>query len=158
MKQKPLKNVRRYIKEIEEIMGVGPEIAYNISDFTKKVQWGKQKGLMRTHFAISELLQTILRGDHDQAALQAVQILRALYQCNLDGGSWKAASLLMSHPDPLDRVRFGGEPAQLESVASYLKAMQELEKRSTNLVDRQEEDGGKGKKGKGKKADSQSEG
>ena len=158
MKQKPLKHVKRYIKEIEEIMGVGPETAYNVSDFTKKVQWGKQKGLMRTHFAVSEMLQTMLRGNHDLAALQAVQILRALYQCNLDGGSWKAASLLMSHPDPLDRVRFGGEPSQLEDIASYLKVMQELERRSTNLADRSEEESGKGKKGKGKKADSQSEG
>ena len=157
MKQNPLRHVRRYIREIEEYMGVGPEVAYNISDFTKRVQWGKQKGLMRTHFAISEMLQTMLRGKHDLAALQAVQILRALYQCNLDGGSWKAASLLLSHPDPLERVRFGGEASQLEDIASYLKAMQELEKRTSTAADRQDEDGGKGKKGKGKKTDSQTE-
>eukprot|EP00434_Breviolum_minutum_P026588 symbB.v1.2.023502.t1/scaffold2074.1/size157288/2 len=112
--------------------------------------------LKRSKFAVSEILQAQLRGKGELAALQSVQLLRALYQANLDNGSWKAAALLMYHQDPLERPRFGGEPGQLEHIASYLKAIQE--KRSAGLGERQDEEGGKGKKnGKGKKSENSAE-
>jgi hypothetical protein len=43
--------------------------------------------------------------------------------------------LLLGHQDPLERPRFGGEPDQLEKIASYLKAMDDLESaaRATSL-------------------------
>lgn len=158
MRKRPLRHVRRYIREVEEVLGANSEVAYNLSDFTKRLQWGKQKTLMRVHFALSELLQTLLKGKSEQAALQCVQLLRATYQSCLDNGGWKAAGLLLQHADPLERPRFGGEANQLEQVASYLKALQELEKKNVT-TDRLEEDpserkGVKGqKKGKGKKGE-----
>ena len=81
-----------------------------------------------------------------------VQLLRAVHQVSLDQGSWQAASLMLAHADPLERPKFGGEPQQLESIASYLKAMTELEKRSQATA-REEIAGvkGKGKGGKSKK-------
>ena len=66
MRRKPLKHVKKYIKEIEEIMGVSGEVGYNISDYTRKIQWGKQKSLMRIHYAVSELLQCQLKGKQEQ--------------------------------------------------------------------------------------------
>ncbi len=158
MRKRPLRHVRRYIREVEEVLGANSEVAYNLSDFTKRLHWGKQKTLMRVHYALSELLQTILKGKSEQAALQCVQLLRAVYQSCLDNGGWKAAGLLLQHADPLERPRFGGEANQLEQVASYLKALQELEKKNVT-TDRLEEDpsdrkGAKGqKKGRGKKGE-----
>lgn len=158
MRRKPLKHVRKYIREIEEIMGVSGEVGYNISDYTRKIQWGKQKSLMRIHYAVSELLQCQLKGKHEQACLQTVQLLRAIHQSCLDGGSWRAASLLMQHADPLERPRFGGEAAQLEDIATYLKAIQDLEKRSGGHVDDPDADPAKNRKGgKGKKSETSSE-
>ncbi len=158
MRKNPLRHVRRYIREIEDVMGVSQEVAYSLSDYTKKLQWGKNRTLLRVHYAVSEILQSQLRGKGELAALQSVQLLRALHQANLDNGSWKAAGLLMYHQDPLERPRFGGEPGQLEHIASYLKAVQELEKRSAGLSERQDEESGKGKKGaKGKKSEGSSE-
>lgn len=158
MRRRPLKHVRRYIKEIEEIMGVSGEVGYNISDYTRKIQWGKQKSLMRIHFAVSELLQCQLKGKHEQACLQSVQLLRAIHQSCLDGGSWRAASLLMQHTDPLEKPRFGGEAAQLEDIASYLKALQDLEKRSGGQADDPDVDPAKNRKGgKGKKQETPAE-
>jgi len=158
MRRKPLKHVKKYIKEIEEIMGVSGEVGYNISDYTRKIQWGKQKSLMRIHYAVSELLQCQLKGKQEQAALQAVQLLRAIHQSCLDGGSWRAASLLMQHADPLDRPRFGGEAAQLEDIATYLKAIQDLEKRSGGQGEDPDTDPAKNRKGgKGKKQETPAE-
>ena len=97
---------------------------------------------------MSKLLQSQLSGKHERASLQAVQLLRALHQVSLDQGSWKTGSLLMSHADPLERPKFGGEPDQLEKIASYVKAMTELEKRS--LHGGGQEDDSQEKKGRGK--------
>eukprot|EP00434_Breviolum_minutum_P008557 symbB.v1.2.007549.t1/scaffold464.1/size201063/18 len=137
--------------EAEDVLGVSADVAYNLSDYTKKLHWGKQKTLLRVHYAVSEILTSQLKGHHEQSALQSVQLLRALHQCCLDGGSWRAASLLLQHQDPLDRPRFGGEAGQLEHIASYLKAVQELEKKNFGGGDQEEDAGSQKGRKKGKK-------
>ena len=154
MKKDPIRHVKRYVQEVEESLGVqGTNVAYNLSDYSRRLQWGKQRTLFRIHVAVSELLQTQLKGHHELATLQSVQLLRAVHQSCLDGGSWRAAALLLQHPDPLDKPKFGGEPGQLEHIASYLKAIQDLERRSLAGADPGEDGGKKGKKGKKQKED-----
>lgn len=43
MKQKPLRHVRRY----EETLGVSAEAAYSLTDYIKKLNWGKNRSFMR---------------------------------------------------------------------------------------------------------------
>ena len=120
----------------------------------KKAELGKkQRSLLRIHYAASEVLQTLLQNKPELAALELVQVLRAIHQTCLDQGSWKASWLLLRYQDPVDVPRFGGEPQDLERVAGYLDALQKLEKRSKGLGkgDVADEEGGKGKKGKGNK-------
>ena len=159
MKKHPLRHVKRYVAEAEETLGICADTGYNLTDYTKKLHWGKNRSLMRVHYVGNRVLQTLLQDKPKLAALQLVQLLRALYQVNLDQGSWRAASLLMEHQDPLERPRFGGEPQQLEHIATYLKAMDDLEKRSSHSTWREPEEDtkagrdpdGKGKSRKGKK-------
>ena len=149
MRKNPMKHVRRYIKEVEYHLGASAETAYNLSDFTRKLNWGNQRTLLRVHFALSEILQTLLKNQPEQAALELVQLLRAVHQTNLDRGSWRASWLLLRYADPIETPKFGGEPQDLERVAGYLNALQKLEKRAKGLgKGDQEEGGGKGKKGK----------
>lgn len=121
---------------------------------------GKHRSLMRIHFAVSEALEQLLKGKTKLAGLQLVQLLRGVHQCSLDGGDWRTAWLLLHLPDPVERPRFGGEVQELEVVASYVKALNELERKNRALnsaADRVEEESeaGKGKKGKGKKKQQQ---
>ena len=157
MRRKPLKHVKKYIKEVESTLGVSGPTPYSLSDYTRRLNWGKQKTLMRVHYGLSELLQVLMKGKLERGALMTVQLLRAVHQVSLDQGSWQAASLLLAHSDPLERPRFGGEPEQLEKIASYLKAMQELEKRSQVTQKEDNPGGGKGKgrnnKGKSEEVD-----
>jgi hypothetical protein len=149
MRKNLTKHVRRYIKEVEYHLGASAETAYNLSDFTRKLNWGNQRTLLRVHFALSEILQTLLKNQPEQAALELVQLLRAVRQTNLDRGSWRASWLLLRYADPIETPKFGGEPQDLERVAGYLNALQKLEKRAKGLgKGDQEEGGGKGKKGK----------
>lgn len=158
MKRKPLKHVRKYVREVEAHLGVTPQSPYRLSDYSRRLSWGKQKSLMRIHYAVSELLQVLLKGGTERAALMAVQLLRAIHQVCLDQGSWQAASLLLSHVDPLERPKFGGEPDQLERIASYIKAMNDLEKRNQNVVREDLTAPPKGRgRGKGKKSEEETE-
>ena len=57
--------------------------------------------------------------------------------------------------DPLERPKFGGEAQDLEIIASYVRAMGDLEKRSKSHAETDEEakEWRKKGKGKGKKTD-----
>lgn len=149
MRRKPLHHVKKYVQEIESHLGVADQGAYRFSDYSKKINWGKNKSLYRIHFALSEILQMQARGKPERASLMIVQLLRAVHQVALDQGPWQAASLLLSHTDPMERQRFGGEPEQLERIASYLKAVSELEKRSLQNVPK-EDNPNPNPKGRGK--------
>ena len=144
--------MKRYLREIEDFLGCDESTPYRLADFTKKLSWGKMRTLQRCHLMTSEALQLLLQGNVEETALQLVLNLRAMYQCSLDGGSWTSAWLLTYLPDPLEKPRFGGEAQDLEIIAGYLKAMQELEKKGNkwNHQDHENEEG-KGKpKGRGK--------
>lgn len=152
LRRKPLRHVKRYLQEIEDFLGCDQSTPYRLADFTKKLSWGKMRTLQRCHLMTSEALQLLLQGNVEETALQLVLNLRAMYQCSLDGGSWTSAWLLTYLPDPLEKPRFGGEAQDLEIIAGYLKAMQELEKKGNkwNHQDHENEES-KGKpKGRGK--------
>ena len=119
---------------------------------------------MRYHYALSEVLQSLLTGNPDRAALSVTQLLSATHQVALGGGEWQTAWLLLDMADPLERPRFGGEVQELETVAAYVRAMRDLEKkgRSNPMRSAEENDTqpkGKGKRGKqtGKKGDKSEE-
>ena len=116
MRKNPMKHVRRYIKEVEYHLGASAETAYNLSDFTRKLNWGNQRTLLRVHFALSEILQTLLKNQPEQAALELVQLLRAVHQTNLDRGSWRASWLLLRYADPIETPKFWGEPQEEETA------------------------------------------
>ena len=65
----------------------------------------------------------------------------------------------MDMVDPLERQKFGGEVQEIEVVASYVRAMQDLERRNKKQQTDGEEDrkNGKGKNGKGKKKEEATE-
>lgn len=107
----------------------------------------------------------LLKQQPERAALQATLTLQALHQTALDSGSWQVSWLLTHVEDPFEKKLFGGNPENLQSVASYLKSMSELAKATQSLKgkgfgkgDQEEEDSSKAGKGnkksqKGKEKD-----
>lgn len=155
MKKNPARHVKRYIKEVEQVLGADASVPYLLTDYTRKLGWGKFRTLQRLHHALSTILETQLKGRTMEATLQITQVLRSIHQCALDQGNWQTAWLLTGMQDPLEKPRFGGEAQSLEVIAAYIKAMDDLEKRSTSSSSSRapEEDGSAGAKGnkKGKK-------
>lgn len=154
MKRRPEKHIKRYIRDAEEVLGVTKGIPYRLTDFTQKLNWGKQRTLHRVHYALSSILELQLQGKTMQSTLLMTQVLRSIHQCSLDQGDWRTAWLLTHLPDPMLCPRFGGEEQSLEVIGAYIKAMHDLEKRGRSSAADQDVDdpvAGKGKNGKGKK-------
>eukprot|EP00439_Symbiodinium_sp_Y106_P041470 s239_g5.t1 len=139
MWKRPMKHVKRYMAEVEEELGV-EDTAYNLWDYTRRIPFGKQKGLFRMHYLASHILKKLLNDDPAGAALMTVLTLRCLHQVGLDNGNWELGWMITTLKDPLSRKKWGGEAAELENAADYLKAVQELERRSRQLTWRPKED------------------
>ncbi|CAE7407977.1 unnamed protein product, partial [Symbiodinium sp. CCMP2592] len=130
MKRHPMKHVRRYVRQVEEDLGVTGELPYRLTDHGKRIPWGKQKGLQRVYFLLGAILEQQLKGNAEQAALLTTQSLRAVHQTALDGGNWNVAWMLTGLQDPFVKRKFGGEEESLETIAAYMRATQELERRA----------------------------
>ena len=130
MRRHPMRHVRRYVKQVEEDLGVSAELPYRLTDHGKKIPWGKQKGLQRVYYLLGAILEQQLKGNVEQAALLTTQSLRAVHQTVLDGGNWSVAWMLTGLQDPFVKRKFGGEEESLETIAAYMRASQELERRA----------------------------
>lgn len=126
MFRKPLRYVKIYVKEVEKELGA-EDRPYKLSEYGRKVQWGKQRSLQRCHFMLSEILTRLLKGQVEKAALQTVLCLRSIHQAAIDG-TWHIAWLLTHLPDPWTKPQWGGSAEELGYVTSYLKSMAELNK------------------------------
>lgn len=153
MHRNPLRYVKRYVDNIEKEMGC-QERGFRVTDYTKKIPFGKQRGLQRCHYLFGIVLELLLQEKPERAALQVVLNLQAIHQAALDQ-DWSVGWLLTHVPDPYERRLWGGDPAQLQEVATYVKSMQDLQKNTEALrrrgkADQDEADEKKGN-GKGKK-------
>lgn len=167
MRKRPLKYVKQYVQEVEEELGVDNGKPYNLHDMGRRVSWGKQKSLQRTHYILSEVLTLLLKKKYEQATLQTMLGLRAIHQTALDQGDWSLSWLLTHLPNVWDRKQWGGSAEELGNVAAYLRSMEELNKSaerarnahwaasgSTEINDASVPPRGKGKeKGKSKNKD-----
>lgn len=165
MFKRPLHHVRKYIREVEREMGTEDGKPFNLTDYGRKISWGKQRNLQRCHFLFSDVLSKLLEGKTEAATLQVVLNLRAIHQTAIDG-EWTVGWMLTHQPDVWNRRQWGGDPENLGHVANYLKSMMELTRNTEKLRlagsgqtsdaaasskdPLNKKKGGKGKDGKGK--------
>ena len=160
----PVRVIKDYIQEVEAEMGAEDGEAYRLTDFSKKISWGKHRLLGRAHYMELNVLKHLLKKDVEKGALQCVLNLQAYHQAMLDDGSWKVAWMLTHLTDPWKMRRFGGAEKDLELITSYVKSMDDLEKKTKNPwksdgkndqaegeENEQGEDGGPKGRGRGKK-------
>ena len=129
LRRHPLRHVRRYVKQVEHDLGATDGAPYRLTDHGKRLAWNRQKSLQRVYDLLGAILEKQLRGHPDQAAMLTVQSLRAVHQVVIDEGNRSVAWLLTGLEDPFARRRFGGEEESLETIAAFLKASQDLERR-----------------------------
>ncbi len=144
VEQQPDAVLQEYWSEMLRHVGAEPGDPFKPWHFSERLSWGRFKGYQRLHWHMSHVLDLLAHGHHQIGTAYLVQVLRATHQVALDQGGWEVASLLLPRQDPQDRVRFGGTPAELETISAYRDALKKISKK---------EDGEKGAKGAGKKKD-----
>eukprot|EP00929_Paragymnodinium_shiwhaense_P008266 TRINITY_DN112214_c0_g1_i1.p2 TRINITY_DN112214_c0_g1~~TRINITY_DN112214_c0_g1_i1.p2 ORF type:complete len:440 (-),score=61.56 TRINITY_DN112214_c0_g1_i1:575-1894(-) len=118
--------IQQYVRDVMETLGASEGDAWHFAHMTEKIEWNKMKGLHRVHFHLSHALTWLLAGEHEAAGAYLVQLLRSLHQVALDNGSWQDASLLLPVQDPIQKREFGATERELETVAAYRKALNDL--------------------------------
>ena len=143
MRKKPKSVIDAYrIRCMDELAITDHRQPWKFSDYTRKLDtaFGKLRGLWTCHWHISEAL-TVLPDKPDLAGAMLVQLLKALHQVALDGGSWQTATLFLIVPDPKIQSSFGGSSREQELAHQYLKAKNELLKAGKSFMPVHEPDG-----------------
>ena len=131
MFKKPMKYVRKYVRETERNLGA-VDRPFRLSEAGRKISWGKQKSLQRVHYMMSEILELLLKNKVEKACLQLVLCLRSIHQAAIDQ-DWAVAWMITHLDDPFTRQRWGGDAEELGHIAAYLKSMAELEKNTEKV-------------------------
>ena len=127
-RSRPREVIADYLEEVTDALSIQPGDSWALSDYTERIVWGKFCGMHRVHFHCSNILEMMLKDEHDQAAGYLTQLCRALHQTALDGGSWHTASHMLPTADPLERVACAGTHNELEIIAGYQEALRRLKK------------------------------
>ena len=96
--------------------------------------FGRMTGLWRCHFAASHILELIEHRKMEEAGATAVQVLKAIHQTALDGGSWNSAVLLLPWDDPLQKDLFGGDEQEMMAAASWNRGIKDLQLQMASLA------------------------
>jgi hypothetical protein len=131
MYKQPVKYVRSYVKECREEIGADEGQSWNILDMTKRIGYSdSHRNLHRFDWMLRNVLKLQLEDKSDEAALLVVLCLRCVRQVKIDGGSWRVGWLLTHLRDPIFPLKFAGAEQELELIAAYTKAVEELEKKT----------------------------
>ena len=152
VRSKPQSVIVDYVQRVKEHLGVYPGQVWSLADHNRRIPWGRHKTLQRLHFLLTEVFALQDSGRHLEAQALVVQGLKACHQCQLDDGNWKTAWHLTTLRDPLAKQQFGGNERELEAIAAYSKAIEDLETRmrrdrdtAHDEKDEPKEEGGRGR-------------
>ena len=83
----------------------------------------------------SHIVRLLDNGQPLRAQTLSVQSCKACHQACLSGGQWRLAWPFTGLPDPLSRRRFAGSASELEVMADWIKAEDEIEKKAKGAMD-----------------------
>ena len=99
-------------------------------DISKKIPWGKMKGLQRCFLLDCAVMELVETGDVTRAQALLGKSMKAKWQVALNNGNWRVAWPLTGGPDCLSRRPFSGTEAELEIASGWVRALDEPHKRT----------------------------
>jgi hypothetical protein len=130
MRTRPQAEVAEYISKVKEQLGVYPGQVWNLLEHDRRIASGRRKTLHRLHFLLAEVIirPAGLRaapgssgaGGPGAQSLSPVPARRRELKDGLALGDVEA---------PLPWQQFGGSKRELQAIASYSTAIEELEAR-----------------------------
>ena len=129
IRSNPKRVCSQFEKEVRAELGVVPGKSWTFKDFLRRQNWGKFKGIYRCSVMDAVAYELLRSGEHEAAAAQLVQNMKAKIQSVIQGGDWSAAWLLTGLADPLTRREFAGTKEEMAVVSGYLDALTKLRKK-----------------------------
>ncbi|CAE7682844.1 unnamed protein product [Symbiodinium sp. CCMP2592] len=129
IQKNPRKIYLTYEKEIREELGIVPGQSWTLRDYMRKQPWGKFKGIYRCAMMDVAAYEQIRMGNHEVAAAQLVQNMKAKLQSVLQGGDWASAWLLTGLVDPMQKRDFAGTREEMSVISGYVEALASLRKK-----------------------------
>ena len=129
IQKNPRKIYLAYEKEIREELGIVPGQSWTLRDYMRKQPWGKFKGIYRCTMMDVAVYEQIRSGNHEVAAAQLVQNMKAKLQSVLQGGDWASAWLLTGLVDPMQKRDFAGTREEMSVISGYVEALASLRKK-----------------------------
>ncbi len=99
-------------------------------DYNRRITWTQFATMQRLHYQYMELIELMDAGRMREAHAQAIQNSKSIHQFVLSGGSWKIAWNFCGLQDPLMKKRWAGSAAELEVVADWVAAEDQIDKKS----------------------------
>ena len=157
LKSRPKAVIDEFRDSVLEGLNVKPGQPWSYVDMHKTVPWGQYRSLQRCYILMMNIIEHLDNGDIAQGTALACQSSKAIQQCALQQGNWKVAWGFTGLHDPLTRRTFAGSLEELEVVADWLKAEEEIHQKarkgvSANLSDQESDDGSRRKSKAEKKA------
>ncbi len=115
IRRRPRALITDYIWKVRESLGVCEGQVLAISDYNRRLSWGKHKRLQRAHLMFGEITALFDASKVEEAMALTVQFSKAIHQAALDEGDWRVAWHLAVLTDPLAR---GGTEHELETMAA----------------------------------------
>ena len=145
IKEYPRKVIDEFRQDSMLELNVRPGESWAFPDLAKRISWGHFQGLQRCYILFANILELLEQGQPLQAQALTVQSMKATHQCVLNNGNWKLGWPLTGIQDPLTRRKFAGSATELELMANFVQAEEEVEKKSKGSASsgsQQQNDGG----------------
>ena len=91
----------------------------------KAIRWKKFASIRRADWMMSNILESLDRGETAIARAQVVQCMKAFHEFT-NFGTWRAAWPMTFMTDPLERYQNGGDEVEMETVLGWLRTKDDL--------------------------------
>ena len=95
------------------------------TDRNKAIRWKKFASIRRADWMMSNILESLDRGETAIARAQVVQCMKAFHEFT-NFGTWRAAWPMTFMTDPLERYQNGGDEVEMETVLGWLRTKDDL--------------------------------
>ena len=130
IRKKPREITRKFESRARHEMGVIPGMPWTLAAWIKSWRWGPHQGLIRGAIMDVAVYEWISQGLYAQAQAQLVQNIKCKQQAAISNGNFTTAWLFTGLAEPVGKPKFVGEGPEMATLAAYITAESEIDKRT----------------------------
>jgi hypothetical protein len=109
-------------------LGVQPGQVWSLRDYLRTIPWGRFRSAQRLAYSIAESYELSRSGQHQPAAAQSLQTIKAIVFSTLNAGNMGMAQVLTGMPDPCAGPVGLAEADEIALMTNYMEAQSAMAK------------------------------